>query len=146
MCRSHVHQVACLAKLERYTEADETNCQLANVFEMATPDAKVLFMIAMLNEMHIGDPGLDLMRKLVEARPKYDLGILALRTLMQCHNLKLDKQSDNNCELVDLFNSDATEEEFLAQLKVCREKAPKAIAYLIRRIKKQEFNEEEPAA
>jgi hypothetical protein len=48
-----------LAKLERYTEADETNCQLANVFEMATPDAKVLFMIAMLNEMHIGDPGLD---------------------------------------------------------------------------------------
>ena len=135
-----------LGKLERYTEADETNCQLANVFEMATPDAKVLFMIAMLNEMHIGDPGLDLMRKLVEARPKYDLGILALRTLMQCHNLKLDKQSDNNCELVDLFNSDATEEEFLAQLKVCREKAPKAIAYLIRRIKKQEFNEEQPAA
>ena len=135
-----------LAKLERYTEADETNCQLANVFEMATPDAKVLFMIAMLNEMHIGDPGLDLMRKLVEARPKYDLGILALRTLMQCHNLKLDKQSYNNCELVDLFNSDATEAEFLAQLKVCREKAPKAIAYLIRRIKKQEFNEEQPAA
>lgn len=134
-----------LGKVSKLTK-DETNCQLANVFEMATPDAKVLFMIAMLNEMHIGDPGLDLMRKLVEARPKYDLGILALRTLMQCHNLKLDKQSDNNCELVDLFNSDATEEEFLAQLKVCREKAPKAIAYLIRRIKKQEFNEEQPAA
>lgn len=131
-----------LSKLKRYKEADETNCQLANVFEMATPDAKVLFMIAMLNEMHIGDPGLDLMRKLVEARPKYDLGILALRTLMQCRNLKLDKQSDNNCELVDLFNSDATEEEFLAQLRVYREKAPKAIAYLIRRIKKQELNEE----
>jgi hypothetical protein len=96
-----------LAKLERYTEADDTNCQLANVFEMATPDAKVLFMIAILNEMHIGDPGLDLMRKLVEARPKYDLGILALRTLMQRHGLQLDKLSDNNCELVDLFNSDA---------------------------------------
>lgn len=133
-----------LAKLERYTEADETNYQLANVFEMATPDAKVLFMIAMLNETHIGDPGLDLMRKLVEARPKYDLGILALRTLMQSHGLQLNKQSDNNCELVDLFNSDATEEEFLVQLKVCREKVPKAIAYLIRRIKKQEFNEEQP--
>lgn len=132
-----------LAKLERYAEADETNCQLANMFEMGTPDAKVLFMIAMLNEMHIGDPGLDLMRKLVETRPKYDLGILALRTLMQSHGLQLDKQSDNNCELVDLFNSDATEEEFLTQLKVCREKAPKAIAYLIHRIKKQEFNEEQ---
>lgn len=132
-----------LAKLERYTEADKTNCQLANVFEMATPDAKVLFMIAMLNEMYIGDPGLDLMRKLVEARPKYDLGILALRTLMKKHGLQLDKLSDNNCELVDIFNSAATKEEFLAQLKVCREKAPKAIAYLIRRIKKQEFNEEQ---
>lgn len=133
-----------LAKLERYTEADDTNCQLANVFEMATPDAKVLFMIAILNEMHIGDPGLDLMRKLVEARPKYDLGILALRTLMQRHGLQLDKLSDNNCELVDLFNSDATEEEFLTELKVCRKKAPKAITYLIRRIKKQVFNEEQP--
>ena len=99
--------------------------------------------LAMLNEMQIGDPGLGLMRKLVETRPKYDLGILALRTLMQSHGLQLDKQSDNNCELVDLFNSDATEEEFLTQLKVCREKAPKAIAYLIRRIKKQEFNEEQ---
>ncbi|MCQ2216350.1 MAG: AAA family ATPase [Bacteroidales bacterium] len=131
-----------LAKLERYAEADEVNCQLANVFEMATPDAKVLFMIAMLNEMYIGDPGLDLMRKLVEARPKYDLGILALRTLMQYRNQKLDKQSDNNCELVDLFNSDATEEEFLAQLKECREKSPKAVSYLIRRIKKQEFAEQ----
>ena len=46
----------------------------------------------------------------------------------------------------DLFNSDATEEEFLAQQKVCREKAQKSIAYLIRRIKKQEFNEEQPIA
>lgn len=131
-----------LAKLERYRDADETNCQLANVFEMATPDAKVLFMIAMLNEMHIGDPGLDLMRKLVEVRPKYDLGILALRTLMQRHGLKLDKLSDNNCELVDLFNSDATEEEFLKHLKVCRNNAPKAVEYLIRRIKKHIFEEE----
>ena len=61
---------------------------------------------------------------------------------MQRHNLKLDKLSNTNCELVDRFNSDATEEEFLVQLRVCREKAPKAIAYLIRRIKKQEFNEE----
>lgn len=132
-----------LAKLERFKEADETNNQLANVFEMATPDAKVLFMIAMLNEMHIGDPGLKLMQKLVEVRPKYDLGILALRTLMQKHGLQLKKLSDTQCELVDLFNSDATEEEFLARLKECRDKAPKAVAYLVRRIKKQEFNEEQ---
>lgn len=130
-----------LEKLERYREADEVNCQLANAFEMATPDAKVLFMIAMLNEKYIGEPGLDLMRKLVEARPKYDRGILALRFLMKCHNVKLEKQSDNNCELVDLFNSDVADEDFLVKLKICREKAPKAISYLIGRIKKQEFDE-----
>lgn len=128
-------------KQEMYADADETNCLLANMFEMATPDAKVLFMIAMVNEMHMGEPGLDLMRRLIEARPKYDIGIVALRTLMQSHDMKLDKLSENNCELVDLFNSDATEKEFLAQLKACREKAPKAVSYLIRRIKKQEFGE-----
>lgn len=132
-----------LAKLERYKEADETNSQLANVFEMETPDAKVIFMVAMINEIHIGDPGLDLMRKLIEARPKYDLGILALRTLMQWRGIVLDKKSENNTELLDLFNSDATEEEFLARLKECREKAPKAVTYLISRIKKQEFKEEQ---
>ncbi|MBQ0084614.1 MAG: AAA family ATPase [Prevotella sp.] len=131
-----------LTKLERYLEADEINCQIAGVFELATPDTKVLFMIAMLNELYIDEPGLDIMRKLVEARPKYDLGILALRILMRRHRLQLNKLESDNCELVDLFNSEATEEEFLAQLKLCRKKAPKAVAYLIGRIKKQEFNEE----
>lgn len=130
-----------LAKLGRYKDVDDTNRQLANMLEMATPDAKVLFMIAILNEKHIGKPGLDLMRKLVEARPKYDLGILALRTLMQSHGLKLGKLLDNNCELANLFNSDATEEAFLAQLKECRKKNSKAIAYLIRSIKKQKLDE-----
>ena len=132
-----------LAKLERYQEADETNSQLGSVFEMATPDAKVLFMVAMMNEIHIGDPGLDLMRKLIEARPQYDLGILALRTLMQWRGMMLDKQSEDNTELVDFFNSDATEIDFLERLKECRKKAPKAVSYLIRRIKKQEFNYEQ---
>ena len=74
----------------------------------------------------------------------YDICILALRTLMKKHGLQLIKLSDKNCELIDVLNSIATEEEFLDQLKLCREKAPKAIAYLIRRIKKQEFDEEQP--
>ena len=74
----------------------------------------------------------------------YDIGILALRTLMKKHGLQLIKLSDKNCELIDVLNSIATEEEFLDQLKLCREKAPKAIAYLLRRIKKQEFDEEQP--
>ena len=131
-----------LAMLERYSEADEVNVQMGDVFDMATPDAKVLYMIAMLNEMHIGDPGLDLMRKLVEAKPKYDKGIHALRTLMKRHGIILGSPKES--ELIEAFNSDLSDEDFGAQLKECRSKAPKSVSYLIQRIKKQEFNEEQP--
>lgn len=129
-----------LAMLGRYKEADEVNVLMGDVFDMATPDAKVLYMIAMLNELHIGDPGLGLMQKLVEAKPKYDRGILALRMLMKRHGIQLETLQES--ELIDAFNSDMSEEEFAALLKVERENEPKAVNYLIRRIKKQEFNEE----
>ena len=89
---------------------------------------------------------MDLMRKLVEARPKYDRGILALRMLMQKNGVTLVKLSDNNSELIDAFNSDMTAEEYLETLRKCRQNAPKAVTYLIRRIRSQEFNEEETAA
>lgn len=129
-----------LAMLERYTEADGVNVLMGDVFDMATPDAKVLYMIAMLNEMYIGDPGLDLMRKLVEAKPKYDRGIHALRMLMKRHSIMLDSPKES--ELIDAFNSEISQEKFDAQLKECRANAPKAVSYLIQRIKKQEFNQE----
>ena len=129
-----------LAMLERYTEADQVNVLMGDVFDMATPDAKVLYMIAMLNEMHIGDPGLDLMRKLVEAKPKYDRGIHALRMLMKCHGIMLDSPKES--ELIEAFNSDISEDEFDVLLKECRTNAPKAVTYLIQRIQKQDFNEE----
>lgn len=128
-----------LAMLGRYKEADEVNVLMGDVFDMATPDAKVLYMIAMLNELHIGDPGLGLMQKLVEAKPKYDRGVLALRMLMKRHGIQLETLQES--ELIDAFNSDMSEEEFAALLKVERENEPKAVSYLIRRIKKQEFNE-----
>lgn len=134
-----------LVKLEKYQEADEVNGQLAEVFELATPDVKVLYMVAMVNELYVGDPGMDLMRKLVEARPKYDRGIVALRMLMHKNGVALVKLTDNNSELIDAFNSDMTVEEYLGMLKDCRQNAPKAVSYLIRRIKSQEFNEEETA-
>jgi hypothetical protein len=129
-----------LAMLERYTEADGVNVLMGDVFDMATPDAKVLYMIAMLNEMYIGDPGLDLMRKLVEAKPKYDRGIHALRMLMKRHGIMLDSPKES--ELIEAFNSDISEDEFDVLLKECRANAPKAVSYLIQRIKKQDFNEE----
>ena len=80
------------------------------------------------------------MRKLVEAKPKYDKGILALRMLMKRHNIMLDSPKES--ELIEAFNSDLDENEFDSLLKQCREKAPKSVSYLIQRIKKQEFYEE----
>lgn len=132
----------CLAKLERYEEADAVNVLMGDVFDMSTPDCKVLYMIAMLNEMHIGDPGLNLMQELIKARPKYDKGILSLRLLMKRKGLSLMKTSDDPRELVDDFNSDIANEEFAQKLTTAREKAPKAVEYLLRLIKKQVFTEE----
>ena len=112
---------------------------MGDVFDMSTPDVKVLYSMAMLNELHIGDPGLLLMKLLVGVRPKYDKGLLALRFLMKRKGLQLVKTSDEKRELVDDFNSDITDEEFLARLMTARQKAPKAVDYLLHLVKKQTF-------
>ena len=132
----------CLAKMEQYQEADAVNVLMGDVLDMSTPDAKVLYSIAMLNELHIGDPGLNLMQELIKARPKYNKGILSLRYLMKRKRLVLVKPSDDPRELVDDFNSDMPDEEFSQKLVTAREKAPKAIEYLLRLIRKQVFNGE----
>ena len=129
----------CLAKMERYQEADAVNVLMGDVFDMSTPDAKVLYMIGMLNELYIGDPGLNLIQELIKAKPKYDKGILSLRYLMKRKELALVKSSDEPRELVDDFNSDITEVEFAQKLTTARKKAPKAVEYLLRLIKKQVF-------
>lgn len=129
----------CLTKLERYQEADAVNVLMGDVFDMSTPDCKVLYSIAMLNELHIGDPGLNLMQQLIAARPKYDKAILSLRELMKRKGMVLVKTSNEPRELVDDFNSDMPEEDFAHKLQTAREKAPKAVEYLRRTIRRQEF-------
>ena len=129
----------CLTKLERYQEADAVNVLMGDVFDMSTPDCKVLYSIAMLNELHVGDPGLNLMQQLIAARPKYDKAILSLRELMKRKGIVLVKTSNEPRELVDDFNSDMPEEEFAQKLQMAREKAPKAVEYLRRTIRRQEF-------
>ena len=128
-----------LTKLERYQEADAVNVLMGDVFDMSTPDCKVLYSIAMLNELHIGDPGLNLMQQLIAARPKYDRAILSLRDLMKRKGMVLVKTSNEPRELVDDFNSDMPEKEFAHKLQMAREKAPKAVEYLRRTIRRQEF-------
>lgn len=124
-----------LVKLGRYQEADAVNGLLAETFEMSTPDAKTLFMVAMVNELYVGDPGLEMMKKIVEIRPKYNKGIVALKSLMQRKGLKLSESSDSPCELVSDFNSNVNSDEFIEKLKECRKSAPKSIQLLLRRIK-----------
>lgn len=131
----------CLTKLERYQEADAVNVLMGDVFDMSTPDAKVLYMIAMLNELHIGDPGLNLMQELIKVKPKYNKGCTSLRFLMKRKGLALVKTSDEPRELVDDFNSDMSEEEFTQKLLMAREKAPKAVEYLLHLINKQHFSD-----
>ena len=134
-----------LTQLQRFDEADRVHAQLAESANLQIPDTKTFFAIAWLNEMCIGDPGLDIMRRVVEARPKYDKGIVAMRMLMRRHGLTLPTTSDANRELVDAFNSDLGEMDFLALLQEYRHKSPKAVTYLVRRIKEQKFNEGEAA-
>lgn len=129
----------CLAKLGRYTEADAVNALLGETFDMSLPDAKVLYMIAMLNELHIGDPGLAYMQQLIAVRPKYNKAILSLRLLMKHKGLILMKSSNEPKELVDDFNSDIPHDEFAKKLSVACEKAPKAVSYLRKIIKQQDF-------
>ena len=131
----------CLAKLERYQEAEAVNALMGDVFDMSTLEAKVLYSIAMLNELHIGNPGLNLMQELIKVRPKYNKGILALRFLMKRKGLLLMDTSNEPLELVDDFNSDISEDEFAKKLATASEKAPKAVAYLHRVINSQGFTD-----
>ena len=136
-------QSRALEKLERYQEADKVNVELAKHFEASAPDAKVVYMIAMLNEMHIGDPGLDMMQKLVEMRPKYERGFISLRNLMKRKSLALSMEEDEDEEqgLVEAFNSDMSEDEFVGVLRVARENNAKSLPYLRKMIRQMKFEE-----
>ncbi len=129
-----------LTMLGRYNEADAVNVRMGDVFNIDTPDAKVLYMIAMLNELYVGDPGLALMGKLVESRPKYDQAIHALRLLMHRKGVLLIALQKS--ELVDAFNSDMSRDEFDALLKEKRATSPMEVSYLVLRVKRQDFGEE----
>lgn len=128
-----------LVMLGRYEDADEVNQRMGNVCGNAMSDSKVLYMMAMLNELHIGTPGIVLMQQLVAVRPKYDRGIHAMRMLMKRHGMVLDTTQES--ELIEAFNSELSEEEFDALLKQCREMAPKAVGYLVSCIRRLKLDE-----
>lgn len=129
----------CLELLGRYEEADAMNAQMADRVDLTTPDAKVLYAMAMLNERHIGDPALPIIQQLVDAKPKYLKGVVAMRSIMLRHGYKLDPEEGN--DIVGLFNSDLDDASFATQLAEERKQSPKSYSVLIRKLKKMSFDE-----
>lgn len=127
----------CLERLGRYEEADAMNAMMAERVNLETPDAKVLYAMAMLNERHIGDPGLPIIQQLVDAKPKYIKGVVSMRSMMLQHGYKLEAEEDD--EIVELFNSDLDDDAFAIQLEKERENSGKNYSRLIRKLKRFDF-------
>ncbi len=125
-----------LARMERYVEADEVNAEIAESFDMDMPDMKALYMMAYINEMYIGDPGIQMMCTLVKERPKYIHGILTLRKLMKRKNMMLDASGNEEVSgLVGAFDSGMPLEDFCCELKRARSTAVSDYNDLVRKIK-----------
>lgn len=127
-----------LAKLGMYTEADNVNATLLESFDVAAPDLKVMYMVAVTNELYIGDPGISIMCRLIKEHPKYNNGIVTLRRLMKNKKMKLTISPEMASALTLEFNSDVNEETFLNTLKKYRKENRNAVQYLLRRIKELE--------
>ena len=88
------------------------------------------------------EPGLRYMSKLIEIRPQYDGGYIALRMLCKRRGYTLEYSQNTVSDLVTAFNSDISQEDFASLLKKARKDSPKSVSYLLTRIKKQDWGEE----
>lgn len=126
-----------LMKLGKYSEADEVNATLAENFDMSAPDLKALYMIALLNDLYINEPGIELMCLLIEKSPKYNNGILTLRAMMKRRSKKLElPMNSENSALVQAFNSELDDVSFLELLKKSRKEDKEGVLFLLHQIKK----------
>jgi hypothetical protein len=84
-----------------------------------------------------------MMQKLVEMRPKYERGVTSLRNLMKRKSLVLSMEEDEDEEqgLVEAFNSDMLEDEFVGVMRVARENNAKSLPYLRKMIRQMKFEE-----
>ena len=124
-----------LARMERYVEADEVNAEIAESFDMSVPEIKVLYMMAYINEMHIGDPGIQMMCRVVKERPKYIHGVMTLRMLMKRMGMLLNAPDREASELVCAFDSDMSDNDFCCELKRARENDVSMYNNLVRQIR-----------
>ena len=110
-----------LKLLGRYSEADDVNIELAKQLD-GEFDAKIYYEVSLLNELHLGDPGLDIMQSVVKARPEYNQSIIMLRKLKMKKEISLKTNEDTANSLVDLFNSNVDDKLFVDKLEEYRKK------------------------
>ena len=82
---------------------------------------KFKYRLAVLNEGHYGDPGFDIMAKLIAENPFYDKYHIDLRWMLQKRAEELAYEPDEAKPLVNLLmDSTVTDEQFLEQLRSAR--------------------------
>ena len=119
-----------LGKLERYNEADTVYEMLAAGFDAATPDAKLLYAVAMHNEFCIKANGLVEMRELVKIHNHYLNGYVAIRKIMKKRGMTVGGSSN----ISEAFNSDMSDEAFLEELRITQKELPNELGILHRRL------------
>lgn len=104
-----------LGKLERWKEADENNEVLGETLGKVE-DYKAYYFIALVNELHTKDPGLNLLQVTICNRPDYLPTVVMLRELMKRRRLQLKVKDDEQSNLADDFNGSMDKEQFAEHL------------------------------
>lgn len=123
-----------LVKLGMYDEADKVHSVLVRDFNLSQPDLKLLYAIAVTNELYMDEPGIGVMCSLVKERINYNNGLLTLRTLMKRRGEFLNIE-DDEAVLLEAYNSDISNDDFLVVLADCRKNNRDAFLSLIKQIR-----------
>ena len=131
----------CLSLLGRWKEADELNSQIIEILD-GKLDLKTYYYVALLNELHCGDPGLGILQALLKDHTDYLPIMESIRTIMQLRGITLSygKEEEQTPALIQCFNSSASNEEFMLQLTETKEQHPEEYEVLVDTILKQTFS------
>ena len=130
-----------LTLLGKYKEADEVNIDLVKALD-GEFDAKTYYEVALLNEIQLEDPGLEIMQSVVSNRPEYEISILKLRFLIKKNGIVLNVPDDNENELITLYNSDIPDEELKNRLKSFQLNNKESYKVFVKYISKYKFAEQ----
>lgn len=129
----------CQTLLGRIDEADATYDAGAKFLSLKTPDCKTLYQAAILGELYDKGPGLAFLQNIIGVHPEYLRTYGTLRTLMKHKGIELKQALGEPLPLVVAFNSDATEEEFLGQLRSVKAESFDVFRAFVRIVKDMNF-------